>query len=222
MTVRQRAATRPTVRLALASTMLAGGALFGAGPATAEPVPMVPVDPGAPPPPGQPVVMNPDELVAAPPAPPPAGPPPVPEMSNPAYGGGQSGGTFGYIRDLWNAAKSPDPMAAFSEAGQGGLPGGPPPGAGPAPKLPPGYTSLTDPSSSTPSLRVEGTPQVGGPPLPPGFVSLSDPNPPPEVLPIGAPGAAPADVPAPGAPVPPPGPAPAPLPPTIIQQGPLN
>ncbi len=214
MTVRQRAVTRSTVRLALASTMLAGGALLGAGLAGAEPAPTEP----APPPPGQPVVIDPAELVAAPPAPPPAGPPPVPQMSNPEYGQGQSGGTFGYIRDLWNAAKSPDPMAACSEAGTGGLPTGAPPGAGPAPKLPPGYTSLTDPSSSTPSLRTEGTPQVGGPPLPPGFVSLSDPNPPPEVLPIGAPGAAPADVPAPDAPVPPP----APLPPTIIEQGPLN
>lgn len=218
MTDRPRAVTR-TVKLALATTFFTGGALFTAGLAAAEPAPLLPGDPAAPIP-GQPVAVNPAELVAAPPAPPPVGAPPVPQISNPVYGQGQAGGGLGYIRDLWNAARSPDPMAAFSEAGTGALPVGPPPGAGPAPKLPPGYTSLTDPSSSTPSLQ--GTPQAGGPPLPPGFVSLSDPNPPPEVLPIGAPGAAPAGVPAPGAPPPPPVPAPAPLPPTIIQQGPIR
>ncbi|MDO0976595.1 hypothetical protein [Mycolicibacterium frederiksbergense] len=220
MTDRQRAVTRSTVKLALATTLLTGGALFTAGLAAAEPAPLVPPGDPAAPIPGQPVAVNPDELVAAPPAPPPVGAPPVPQMTNPAYGQGSSGGGLGYIKDLWNAARSNDPMAAFSEAGTAGMPTGAPPGAGPAPKLPPGYMSLTDPASSTPSLQ--GTPQVGGPPLPPGFVSLSDPNPPAEALPIGAPGAAPAGVPAPGAPAPPPVPAPAPMPPTIIQQGPLG
>lgn len=223
MTVRQRAATRSTVKLALATTFLTGGALFTAGLAGAEPAPLVPGDPAAPIP-GQPVAVDPAQLVAAPPAPPPVGAPPVPQMTNPAYGQGSSGGGLGYIKDLWNAARSNDPMAAFSEAGTAGMPTGAPPGAGPAPKLPPGYQSLTDPSSSTPSLQ--GTQQVGGPALPPGFVSLSDPNPPAEVLPIGAPGAAPAPAPAvaPGAPLPPGAlpPPPAPLPPTIIQQGPLG
>ncbi len=221
MTDRQRAAARSSVRLTLAATFLAGGALLTAGLAGAEPAPLVPGDPAAPIP-GQPVAVDPALLAAAPPAPPPVGAPPVPQMSNPAYGQGSSGGGLGYIKDLWNAARSNDPTAAFSEAGTAGMPTGAPPGAGPAPKLPPGYLSLTDPASSTPSLQ--GAPQVGGPPLPPGFVSLSDPNPSADVLPIGAPGAAPPAAPAPGVPLPPgavpPPPAPAPLPPTIIQQGP--
>src|SRR6478752_9569553 len=210
MTDRQRAVTRSTVKAALATTLLTGCALFTAGLAGAEPAPLVPPGDPAAPIPVQPVAVNPEELVAAPPAPPPVGAPPVPQMTNPAYGQGSSGGGLGYIKDLWNAARSNDPMAAFSEAGTAGMPTGAPPGAGPAPKLPPGYMSLTDPSSSTPSLQ--GTPQVGGLPL--GFVSLSDPNPPAEVLPVGAPGAAPAGVPAPGAPAPPPVPAQEPLPPT--------
>ena len=31
-------------------------------------------------------------------------------MQNPGYGGGQSGQTFGYLRDLWHASRSGDPL----------------------------------------------------------------------------------------------------------------
>ncbi|MGU3502536.1 hypothetical protein [Mycobacterium sp. C31M] len=207
---------RVGVRLAIAGAMVAGGALAGSGVAAAEPAPGVPIPaPGQPIPPGQPVAIDPASLQSAPVAPPlPGGPPPVPEMVNPEYGQGANGGGLGYIRDLWRAARSPDPVSAFAEAQSGGMPVGPPPGAGPAPKLPPGYTSLTAPESSTPALNPAQI--VGGPALPPGFVSLSDPAPPPEVLPVGAPGAAPAGVPHPAAPPPPPAPPAAELPPTII------
>ncbi len=197
------------MRLAVAG-VLAGAALATAGVAGAEPV----VPPGEPVPPGQPVVLGPGEMPVAAPAPPPVGAPPVPEISNPVYGQGQTPGAGGYIRDLWRAFNNGNPMDALMTGPAPGVATGAPPGAGPAPKLPPGYTSLTDPASSTPA--TERVPGVGGPPLPPGFVSLSDPAPPPEVLPIGAPGAAPADVAHPAAPPPPPVPAGPPLPPTII------
>ncbi|CDQ44489.1 hypothetical protein [Mycolicibacterium neoaurum] len=197
------------LRLAVASA-LAGMALTTAGLAGAEPAP---VPPGQPLPPGQPVVLGPGEMPVAAPAPPPVGAPPVPEISNPVYGQGQTPGAGGYIRDLWRAFQTGNPMDALV-ADPSAAPGGAPPGAGPAPKLPPGYTSLTDPASSTPAL--ERAPGVGGPPLPPGFVSLSDPAPPADVLPIGAPGAAPADVPHPAAPTPPPAPVGPPPPPMII------
>lgn len=53
---------------------------------------------------------------------------------------------------------------------------GPPPGAGPAPKLPPGFISLTDPGSSNPI--VDTGPKTGGPALPPGYYPLNGPPPP--------------------------------------------
>jgi hypothetical protein len=59
----------------------------------------------------------------------------------------------------------------------GQAPGGaaPPAGAGPAPKLPPGYHSLNAPESDgDPVAPTQG----GGPPLPPGYYPLNGPPPP--------------------------------------------
>ncbi|MEN4478868.1 hypothetical protein C1S82_14250 [Mycolicibacterium cosmeticum] len=199
---------------AVAGGVIVGGALAGAGQAAAEPDPLIPTPaPGAPaePAPGQPVLVANEPVGAQPP--PPAGAPPVPEVSNQQYGQGQTPGQLGYLRDVWHTFHSADPIGELTMSPEdAGVGLGAPPGAGPAPKLPPGYTSLTDPSSSTPALPVTvaappGTPG-GGPALPPGYVALSDPNPPAWVN-EPAPGApaAPADpaappIVAPGAPTP--------------------
>ena len=71
--------------------------------------------------------------------------------------------------------------------------GPPPPGAAPAPQLPPGYVSLTDPESNGPPATDS---YAGGPPLPPGYYPLNGPPPPPEYLeqpagPVAPPGMAP-------------------------------
>jgi hypothetical protein len=157
-----------TPRLSVASLILAGGALAMATPAWAEP---------AEPAPGVPVV-NQDEGLAGPPPPPPVGPPPVPEVSNPVYGEGQTPGAFGYLRDLWNAGRTGDPASVLM--GPPGQIAPPPPGAGPAPALPPGFVSLNAPESTTSSsVRSSNeAPPEGGPPLPPGYYSLSGPPPP--------------------------------------------
>jgi hypothetical protein len=176
MTERRRATSPPkTVRIAVASVIIAGGALAMAGQAAADPaVPYptpVPADPGAPPPPGQPVLVT-DAPMAAP-APPPAGPPVVPEIANPVYGSGKFGsGPLGTLRDLWHQAQDPYQMVN----GDGAMPEGsaPPPGAGPAPQLPPGYISLNAPESNGPPPA----PKEGGPPLPPGYYPLNGPPPP--------------------------------------------
>ena len=105
----------------------------------------------------------------------PAGPPTVPEIANPVYGAGQTSGQFGYLRDLWHASRSANPLEALTNAG-GDLPSvAPPPGAGPAPKLPPGYTSMTAPESSTPATQKD---PALAPPLPPGYYPLNGPPPP--------------------------------------------
>ena len=57
---------------------------------------------------------------------------------------------LGYLRDIWHTFHSGNPLDALT-APQEVAPG-PPPGAGPAPQLPPGYISLTAPQSSTPAL----------------------------------------------------------------------
>jgi hypothetical protein len=177
MTERQRATPPATAaRLAVAGVLIAGGALAMAGQAGADPaVPYptpAPSGPGAEAPaPGQPVVVPVDAPVDAPP-PPPVGPPTVPEIANPVYGSGQSGsGPIGSLRDIWHEVRDgnlgmTEPDGTFA----------PPPGAGPAPKLPPGYTSLTDPASSTPASPTG--PNTGGPPLPPGYYPLNGPPPP--------------------------------------------
>jgi hypothetical protein len=199
MTERQRATPSAyTARIAVAGVIIAAGALAMAGQAGADPaVPYptpVPSEPGAAdPPPGQPVVVPVDAPVDAPP-PPPVGPPLVPEIANPVYGSGQSGsGPLGSLRDIWHEVRDgnsgmTEPVAPFA----------PPPGAGPAPKLPPGYTSLTDPASSTPASPTG--PNTGGPPLPPGYYPLNGPPPPGWESPPPDPAAPPTIVPGPPTP----------------------
>jgi hypothetical protein len=167
-------------KIALAGVTVGLAALMSAGPASAEPeVPPLPTPvpgaPGAPPPPpGQPYAVPVDEAVPPPPAPPPVGPPPVPEMQNPVYGQGSSPGPLGFLRDAWHQAQDP---YGFTGMPPGQMPAGapPPPGAGPAPQLPPGYTSLTAPESNGPPVAP---PTEGGPPLPPGYYPLNGPPPP--------------------------------------------
>ena len=127
-------------RIALAGAVIGLGALAAAGQANAEPVvPTLPTPvPGETPAPGQPVMEVPgNELVAAP-APPPVGAPPVPEVANPQYGQGSRPGPLGFLRDAWHQAQDP---YGFTGTPPGQMPAAapPPPGAGPAPQLPPGY-----------------------------------------------------------------------------------
>lgn len=149
-------------RLVLAGAAVGVGALLGPAAALADPE--LPPGPAEPPPAG-PVV---DGEPGPPPAPPP-GPPPVPQIANPVSGSGD--GPLGFLRDAWHIAKNP--------FGGPALPGQPayappPPGAGPAPPLPPGYTSITAPESSSPATERES----GGPPLPPGYYPITGPPPP--------------------------------------------
>ena len=144
----------------------AGVLLAAATPAWADPDPaLIPSDPAA---------------AAPPPAP---GPPMVPEIANPVYGSGQyGGGALGTLRDLWHQAR--DPYAMVTPAGPDPEAPGPPPGAGPAPQLPPGFVSLTAPGSEAPSIAAPGSggptagPATGGPALPPGYYPLTGPPPP--------------------------------------------
>jgi hypothetical protein len=163
MTRRRRIATA-----AIAGTVIGFGALGMAGNATADPVPGEPV------PPGQPVIEEPGAEAVAAPAPPPVGPPLVPEIANPKYGSGQSDGPLGFLRDAWHQAKDP---YNFAETPEGQMPVGapPPPGAGPAPQLPPGFKSLNAPGSEAPPTAG---PTGGGPPLPEGYYPLTGPPPP--------------------------------------------
>ena len=197
MTRRQRHRATTSTRIAtaaIAGTIIGFGALGMAANATADPVP--PPVPGEPLPPGEPVIEpvpagNPvgGDVVAAPP---PVGPPMVPEISNPKYGSGNSSGPLGFLKDAWNQAKDP---YNFAETPEGQMPVGapPPPGAGPAPQLPPGYTSLTAPESNGAPVTDS---YAGGPPLPPGYYPLNGPPPPPEYFnpppgPVAPPGMAP-------------------------------
>ncbi|HKV20676.1 MAG TPA: hypothetical protein VJR50_16695 [Mycobacterium sp.] len=192
--------TRRIAAAAIAGTVLGFGALGLAAQANAEPAPPIPA-PGEPLPPGQPVYEavpagNPvgGDVVAAPP---PAGEPMVPEIRDPKYGSGNSSGPLGFLRDAWNQAKDP---YGFAETPEGQMPGGhpPPPGAGPAPQLPPGFKSLNAPGSEAPPSAPQGAPGTpgGGPALPEGYYPLTGPPPP------GYFDAPPGD---PGAPVTPPG-----------------
>ncbi|WP_396907208.1 hypothetical protein [Mycolicibacterium phlei] len=165
MTGRQH---KRAVRLTVAGVAVGMGAWLLPAPAFAQPAaPTVP--PGEPLPPGQPVVIA-DDGPAPPPAPPPAGPPPVPQLQNQAYGSGD--GPLGFLRDAWNQVKNP----FGTPDGMPPMAPGAPPGAGPAPPLPPGYTSITAPESSTPASQP-GT-EGGGPPLPEGYYPISGPEPP--------------------------------------------
>ncbi|MUL62917.1 hypothetical protein BOO86_00455 [Mycobacterium sp. CBMA 234] len=152
--------------------ILLAGALAAAGPAAADPAAPSPT-PGATPAPGQPV-LNATDGPSGPVAAPPIGAPPVPEIDNPTYGAGSTPGQLGYLRDIWHTFHSGNPLEALTMPPEEAP--GAPPGAGPAPKLPPGYISLTDPSSSTPV--VDTGPKAGGPALPPGYYPLNGPPPP--------------------------------------------
>lgn len=206
MTGRQRTrATSPTTmagRLALAGVAVSLGALTLAGPAIADPgdpvdPSLVIANPGAPPPPpGQPVLEA-------------AGPPPAPGDAPPNFDPSQAvgqvpddqahygsgSGPLGFLRDAWHQAK--DPMN-FGGTPDGEFPtSAPPPGAGPAPKLPPGYVSINAPGSETPMPLAD--PNAPKPAPPPGYVRMADgrlapdpaapPNsgPPPAVLSNGQP-----------------------------------
>jgi hypothetical protein len=178
MTERQRATPPHTAaRLAVAGVIIVGGALAMAGQAGADPAVPYPTPPPsgpgvAPPAPGQPVVVPVDAPVDAPP-PPPVGPPSVPEIQNPVYGSGQTPGQFGYLRDIWHTFHGGNPLDTLTDPAEQAP--GPPPGAGPAPQLPPGYVSLSAPESNGPP---PAGPAQGGPPLPPGYYPLNGPPPP--------------------------------------------
>ena len=169
--------TRRIAAAAIAGTVIGFGALGFAAQASAEPV-IPPPAPGEPVPPGQPIIEpvpagNPvgGDVVAAPP---PVGPPVVPEIQNQQYGSGNSSGPLGFLKDAWNQAKDP---YNFAETPEGQMPAGapPPPGAGPAPQLPPGFQSLNAPGSEAPPTAE--TPG-GGPPLPEGYYPITGPPPP--------------------------------------------
>ena len=115
----------------------------------------------------------------APPPPAPNFQPSVPEIANPQYGSGKYGsGVFGTLRDLWDQAQNP----YFAQEEIMGFGGGatPPPGAGPAPALPPGYVSTNAPGSETPSTSTGagGGSGAGRPALPPGYYPIDGPPPP--------------------------------------------
>jgi hypothetical protein len=180
MTERQRATSPASAaKIAVAGMIIAGGALAMAGQAGADPDSAVPIYPtpvpsdlgAVAPAPGQPMVSA--DGPVGPPAPPPVGPPTVPEIQNPVYGQGQTPGQLGYLRDIWHTFHSGNPLEALTAPADEAH--GPPPGAGPAPQLPPGYISLNAPESNGPPLAG---PTQGGPPLPPGYYPLNGPPPP--------------------------------------------
>lgn len=167
---------------------LSGLALSGAGPATAEPAePAPPPPPTLLVPPPEPAPKNPMTPhqpavpVGEPGDAPPIVPnfqPSVPEIPNAQYGSGKyGGGVLGTLRDLWDQARNP--MFAQDEImGVGSGRPSPPPGAGPAPPLPPGYVSTNAPGSETPSTSTGGGSEAGRPALPPGYYPLDGPPPP--------------------------------------------
>lgn len=151
---------------ACAVATIIGAALAWAAPAPADPAdPVLPVTTVPVPPPV-------DPAAAAPPANP--FQPYVPPIQNPQYGSGKyGGGILGTFRDLWDQARNPT-----LDSGPDSARPVPPPGAGPAPALPPGYVSINAPGSETASSTPAGGPATGRPALPPGYYSLNGPPPP--------------------------------------------
>ena len=178
----------------LAGLAVVTAALTGAGPAGADPPDPTPV-------PEFPVV------VPAGDTPPPARDPfapYVPEIQNPTYGSGNSGGgVFGTLKDLWQQVQNP--MFAPNEImGAGGAAPAPPPGSAAPPPLPPGYVSINLPGSETPVTATgPGSAPVTGPALPEGYYPLTGP-PPPGYSYSATPGAAAPGSATPGAAAPPP------------------
>ena len=191
--------TTMAAKLALAGVAVSLGALALAGPAVADPVDpndpsLLISNPGAPAPPGQPVAE------AAPPVPGDAGggnfdpSRAVGHVADDQAHYGSGSGPLGFIRDAWHQAK--DPMN-FAGTPDGEMPtSAPPPGAGPAPKLPPGYVSVNAPGSETPMPAAD--PNAPKPAAPPGYIRMDDgrlapdpAGPPPAVQANGAPVPAP-------------------------------
>ena len=167
-----------------------GVALAAAAQAPADPAD--PADPAVPPPVTTTVAPPPSAITdpaAAPPAP--ITPQHPPEVPNPTYGSGKyGGGVFGTLRDLMDQARNPYFLP--DQLGPGGAVATPPPGAGPAPALPPGYVSTNSPGSETPATGSTGGAAGGRPALPPGYYSVDGPPPPgyqyaPSPLPPAAP-----------------------------------
>jgi hypothetical protein len=185
---------------ALAGLAVVTAALTGAGPAGADPPDPTPV-------PEFPVVVPAGDTPPPPPPPPPARDPfapYVPEIQNPTYGSGNSGGgVFGTLKDLWQQVQNP--MFAPNEImGAGGAAPAPPPGSAAPPPLPPGYVSINLPGSETPVTATgPGSAPVTGPALPEGYYPLTGP-PPPGYSYSATPGAAAPGSATPGAAAPPP------------------
>jgi hypothetical protein len=113
-------------------------------------------------------------------APPPRDPfiPYVPEIQNPTYGSGNSGGgVFGTLKDLWHQVQNPT-FAENEIMGSGPAAPAAPPGSAPVPALPPGYVSTNFPGSETASTAAVGGPATVGPALPPGYYPITGPPPP--------------------------------------------
>ena len=186
---RRNRATSPTnaARIALAGVAIGLGALASGRTRQRGPRGAALPDAGGPPEPGivpagQPVMDAPGAAPEAPPAPPPVGPPPVPEIQNPQYGQGSRPGPLGFLRDAWHQAQDP---YGFTGTAPGQMPGAapPPPGAGPAPQLPPGYYPLDGPPPPGyfDAASAGGSPPAGAgpaPQVPPGYYPLSGPPPP--------------------------------------------
>src|ERR1700712_3774118 len=159
--------TTSAAKLALAAMAVSLGALALAGPASADPVDpndpsLLIANPGAPAPPGQPVAE------AAPPAPGDAGggnfdpSQAVGHVADDQAHYGSGSGPLGFIKDAWHQAKDPYNFAGTPE---GEMPtSAPPPGAGPAPQLPPGYRSINAPGSEAPAPVVDPNAPKPAPP----------------------------------------------------------
>ena len=187
-----RCSRRSALAVAAAITALACPGPASADPADPAPAPETTVP--VPPPPAERSVMTPNQPAvpaADPAAVPPAPITPVhpPEIQNQSYGSGNNGGgIFGTLKDLWDQVKNPGMTEELM--GGGGI-ATPPPGAGPAPALPPGYVSTNSPGSETPSVNGGRGSATGRPALPPGYYSTDGP-PPPGYAYDTAPGALPA------------------------------
>lgn len=168
--------------LAMTLRQRVGGvlAIAGAGLAlvVAAQAPADPADPVVPPPPPVTTTVAPAPITDPADAPPaPITPQHPPEIQNPTYGSGKyGGGVFGTLRDLMDQARNPYFLP--DQLGPAGAVATPPPGAGPAPALPPGYVSTNAPGSETPSTGGASGPAAGRPALPPGYYSIDGPPPP--------------------------------------------
>ena len=175
-----------TTAWTLACLAMVGAALSGAGPASADPPDPTPV-------PEYPPAVPSGDAPPPPPPPPPARDPfapYVPEVQNPTYGSGNSGGgVFGTLKDLWQQVQNPT-FAPGEIMGSGGAAPAPPAGSAAPPPLPPGYVSINLPGSETPSTGAGGGSATAGPALPPGYYPLTGP-PPPGYSYSGTPGATP-------------------------------